>query len=133
MAEKSNHLICLVLICVPLFSANAVWLAVRTNSNRNKATLYLLKIPNALEDINGDGIRDVIAYFYHPYYCGSLGCSVEIYINKKGKLSPINFAFVLPEPKIGIIKSKSYGWYDLIVMDSNGNYRKLKWNGKEYK
>ena len=92
-----------------------------------------MKILIALEDINGDGIRDVIAYFYHPYYCGSLGCSDEIYINKKGKLSPINFAFVLPEPKIGIIKSKSYGWYDLIVMDSNGNYRKLKWNGKEYK
>ncbi|QWK13014.1 MAG: hypothetical protein KNN14_09290 [Aquificota bacterium] len=98
-----------------------------------KLTKQKVEILIALEDINGDGIMDVIAYFYHTYYCGSLGCFVEIYINKKGQLSPINFAFVLPEPKIGIIKSKSYGWYDLIVMDSNGNYRKLKWNGKEYK
>ncbi len=42
------------------------------------------KFRYGLVDLNGDGIKDAIVYFTQQQYCGSGGCTMEIYKDQGG-------------------------------------------------
>ena len=68
----------------------------------------------ALVDLNGDGIVDAIVYFTQKQYCGSGGCSMEIYRGTK-----TGFVFLSGtlrvSPPILILTASAHGWKSLAV------------------
>jgi hypothetical protein len=95
----------------------------------------------ALEDLNSDGIKEIFAYIVNSYFCGTIGCSFNIYkIKNKKVVSLIRPIFAAGFPmnieldnkgrqnKIGILTSKTMGWRD-ITIDENTIW---SWKGKNY-
>jgi hypothetical protein len=97
----------------------------------------------ALVDLNDDGTKEIISYIESAYYCGQeTGCPLNIYRIVNGKLIPLlmssfkdGFPMVIDIDKtgkqnvIGIIKSRTMGWNDILI-DGDTVW---KWHGKFYK
>ncbi len=49
------------------------------NGEREKVEIAI-----GVKDLNGDGIGDILAFFYHPFLCGSHGCSFAIFLSEGG-------------------------------------------------
>ena len=78
-------------------------------------------------DLNDDGQDEYLVGFENSYFCGSGGCTYFL-LNNDGSL--INRFSVSRSPFI-VLEEGSSGWRDLVVY-SNGQLRKLVFNGKAY-
>jgi hypothetical protein len=85
----------------------------------------------ALVDLNGDGIVDAIVYFTQKQYCGSGGCSMEIYRGTK-----TGFVFLSGtlrvSPPILVLAASAHGWKSLAVRLREGGSGVLNFNGRRY-
>lgn len=85
----------------------------------------------ALVDLNGDGIKDAIVYFTQQQYCGSGGCSMEIY---KGTKTGFEFlsGTLRVSPPILVLQASAHGWKSLAVQLREGGSGVLDFNGRRY-
>ena len=80
-------------------------------------------------DLNGDKRKDVVFTVNSSYFCGTGGCYIGIYVNKKNKYKPIDVSVLLQNTEYFYIsKNKTNGYRDLIINDE----LILKYNGKKY-
>jgi len=102
------------------------------------------KIFIALADLNDDGVKEIFAYIIDIdgiHYCGQIGCPLNIYGIKSGKLISLlrpEFIHGFPmfieidntgkQNEIGILPSKTQGWHDIVLKGGTV----WKWNGKKY-
>lgn len=89
------------------------------------------KFKYALVDLNGDGIKDAIVYFTQQQYCGSGGCSMEIY---KGTKTGFEFlsGTMRVSPPILVLLASVHGWKSLAVQLRGGGSGVLNFNGRRY-
>ncbi len=101
------------------------------------------KIFIALVDLDDDGYEEIFAYIDIFEYCGQkIGCPLNIYKNKSGKLISLlrpEFIHGFPmfieinnigrQNEIGILTSKSMGLRDIVLKGG----AVWKWNGKDYR
>ena len=80
-------------------------------------------------DLNGDKRKDVVFTVNSPYFCGTGGCSLGIYINKGKSFKSIDVSVLIQNTNYFYLsKEKTNGYRDLIVDDE----LILKYNGKKY-
>ena len=77
-------------------------------------------------DLNGDGINEYLVSFSSPYFCGSGGCNLLI-LDKNFNLVT---NFTVTRPPILVDTKTTNGWNDIILW-SNGDYHRMKFNLKE--
>ncbi len=77
-------------------------------------------------DLNGDGINEYFVSFLSPYFCGSGGCNLLVLDNKFNLITN----FTLTNPPILIDLKATSGWDDIILW-SNGDYHRMKFNSKK--
>jgi len=96
----------------------------------------------AMEDLNGDGRKEIFAYVNVNYHCGQIGCPLLIAQEKNGKLVSLlphpysrdGFPFYIEiddkgmQKVIGILPGKTHGWHDLSIEGETV----WKWDGKGY-
>ncbi len=96
----------------------------------------------ALEDLNGDGTKEIFAYIDIFEFCGQIGCAIGIYQirdNKLVSLLPPEFEYggfpifidIDKEGRqkvFGILQSKTLGWKDISLEGKTV----WKWNGRNY-
>ena len=98
------------------------------------ASIYI-----ALADLDDDGINEIFSYVESTYFCGTLGCPLDIYSLKNNILKSLldfdeGFPLVLDIDKtgkqsvIGVLPSKTLGFHDVYIV----NRTVWKWNGKRY-
>jgi len=85
----------------------------------------------AFVDLNDDAIADAVVLFEGPYWCGSGGCTMEIYRGTKG-----GFTFVsrstITLPPIRVSGEKRNGWKTLIVVSRGTGPVLLRFTGGRY-
>ena len=84
----------------------------------------------SLFDLNGDGVQDAIVLFNNSEYCGSGGCTMEIYRGIKGRFKFISRS-TITNPPIRALPEKHYGWRSLIVSSRRGSVL-MRFNGNKY-
>ncbi len=83
----------------------------------------------ATVDLNGDGRKDIVSVVNSAMFCGTGGCPLYIYINRKKNYKPIDVSILLQNMDYFYLsKRKTNGYRDLIVNDE----LILKYNGKKY-
>jgi len=89
------------------------------------------KFQYSVTDLNGDGKDEVIVLITDEKYCGSGGCTMEVFHAEKGGFIFISGSTIV-KPPIQILNSMSHGWKNIAV--STGKIRDviLKFNGKAY-
>ena len=94
----------------------------------------------ALADLNDDGTRDIFAYIDIWAWCGTMGCSMNVYRKKGRRLVPLlddphgSIMFMDIDRKgyqktFGILPGKTMGRHDIAF----GDQSIWTWNGKEYR
>jgi len=91
----------------------------------------LVEFDYALFDLNGDGIRDAVVLL-KGNYCGSGGCTIEIYQGTKDGFrflgsSPLVFA------PIRVSKKPQAGWRTVIVASRYAGNVRFGFDGKRYR
>ncbi|MEO1003918.1 MAG: hypothetical protein AAFX65_12520 [Cyanobacteria bacterium J06638_7] len=89
----------------------------------------------AAADLNGDGSDEVLVYLMGSIFCGTGGCSLQIY-----RSSAEGYVLVsdLPTSRLPVVvaDSGSNGWKDLWILKSGGGmpatYVRLVFNGEAY-
>ncbi|MEB3358719.1 MAG: hypothetical protein VKK04_18480 [Synechococcales bacterium] len=86
-------------------------------------------------DLNGDGLKEAIAYLTGPQTCGTGGCTTLIYEPTEAgyelvtRLTLVNYPIVVSD-------ETTQGWSDLVLTVEGGGatpgYRRLKYNGTTY-
>lgn len=90
-----------------------------------------------MEDMNGDGTRDVIALINLPYtyWCGMSGCTMAVFEGKQGGFAPVTEITSVYGPVV-ITDRSTFGWRDLAVRASGTNVRDrdvaLQFDGRAY-
>lgn len=85
----------------------------------------------ALVDLNGDGIKDAIVYFTQQQYCGSGGCTMEIYQGTKAGFEFLSGTLRV-SPPILVLTGSVHGWKSLAVRLREGGSGVLNFNGRRY-
>jgi hypothetical protein len=89
----------------------------------------------ALVDLNGDGIPDAIVQFKGPKYCGSGGCTLEVFRGTKQGFEFISGSTSSREP-IQLIAETHFGWQSFAVSVSGGGAKScnalMRFNGQKY-
>lgn len=90
-----------------------------------------------MEDMNGDGVRDVVALFDLPYHywCGGAGCTMMVMEAKGGGYRPVTEITSVYGPVI-LTERITAGWRDIGVRASGTHLRDrdvaLQFNGNSY-
>jgi hypothetical protein len=86
-------------------------------------------------DLNGDGTPEVVATVVGPFVCGTGGCPLLIFQERKGTLVPITTMSLFKEPLI-VSERRSNGWKNLITrvrLDAaRSTYAVLPFDGRSY-
>jgi hypothetical protein len=77
-------------------------------------------------DLNGDGIVEYLVSFSSPYFCGSGGCNLLI-LDKNFNLIT---NFTITRTPVLVDSKTTNGWNDIILW-SNGDYHRMKFNSKK--
>lgn len=88
------------------------------------------------EDINADSYLDFVVLHTSRYFCGSGGCSMNVYVaNPKGEFSAVLDLFGYTSPRIS--SHKTNGFKDIAAVRFSVKEMPVwsihQWNGKEYK
>ncbi len=89
------------------------------NESKEKVSLELTSY-----DLNEDGIKEVFVIYNSSYYCGSTGCSLELYKYIKNSWFPI--LDITSNGEVAVLKNITKTFNDLALPDT------FVWNGKEY-
>lgn len=92
----------------------------------------------AWADLNGDGLKDALAFSRDEDWCGSSGCTLLVLeaIPKEDQeeLGPFHVAAevaVVAGP-VRLLDSRHHGWADLSVVDEDGRTVRLAFDGESY-
>lgn len=86
-------------------------------------------------DLNGDGIPDAIVLLTGPDYCGSGGCSLEVFRGTRH-----GFVFIsgstLARPPVAVLPQKRFGWHSFTVSVGGGGGKScavvMRFDGHRY-
>lgn len=87
------------------------------------------KFQYSLFDLNCDGQNEAIVLITDNEYCGSGGCTLEIYSGTRRGFKFLSGS-TISKPPIRVLDDKSHGWKSIIVF-SYGDVV-LNFNGKKY-
>lgn len=87
------------------------------------------KFQYSLFDLNDDGQDEAIVLITDNKYCGSGGCTLEIYRGTRRGFKFLSSS-TITKPPIRVLDDKSHGWKSIVVF-SYGDIV-LKFNGKKY-
>ncbi len=100
----------------------------------------------ALEDLNGDGMKEILAYIIQFEYCGKGGGYCTFLILQKDKAAIWKELFrISTYPDIGIANTRNHGYHDIFfrnIIFRVSDKQKVKdrqeviiwrWDGKQYK
>jgi len=73
----------------------------------------------ARTDLNGDGRPELLAYLMGPYFCGSGGCTLQLFTPGKGGWRLLQSWTITRLPLV-VAPSKSHGWQDIWRSESGG-------------
>jgi hypothetical protein len=115
---------------------SAEWLqARRTLVARQCAQAGSLRYAWSRVDLNGDGTPEVVATVVGPFVCGTGGCPLLIFQERKGTLIPVTTMSLFKEPLI-VSERRSNGWKNLITrvrLDAaRSTYAVLAFDGRSY-
>jgi hypothetical protein len=86
-------------------------------------------------DLSGDGTPEVVATVVGPFVCGTGGCPLLIFQERKGSLVPITTMSLFKEPLI-VSERRSNGWRNLIsrvrLDAARSTYAVLAFDGRSY-
>lgn len=86
-------------------------------------------------DLNGDGAPEVAATVVGPFVCGTGGCPLLIFQQRRGRLQPITAMGLFKEPLI-VSDQKTKGWRNLISRvrwdAGRSTYALLTFDGRSY-
>jgi hypothetical protein len=86
-------------------------------------------------DLNGDGTPEVVATVVGPFVCGTGGCPLLIFQERKGSLVPLTTMSLFKEPLI-VSERRSNGWKNLIsrvrLDAARSTYAVLPFDGRSY-
>lgn len=91
---------------------------------------------SATEDLNGDGIAEVIVHVTGRGVCGTGGCPTLILRRKRNTLSIVSNIAITRGP-IRVLTTSSHGWHDISVVVAGGGIRpgysaRLSFDGNSY-
>ncbi len=87
----------------------------------------------ALTDLNGDGIPDAVVLLKGDY-CGSGGCTLQIYRRTKRGYSFVSSSTISREP-VRVLPERRFGWHSLTVLVGGGGKAcdvLMRFNGHKY-
>jgi hypothetical protein len=98
----------------------------------DKTTRYLYN----LNDLNGDGKKEVIVYVMGDSWCGSGGCTTLI-LEPQGSYYKVVTKLTITNLPICLLKTSSHGWHSLTVWVHRGGVlspyeAELRFDGKTY-
>jgi heat shock protein HslJ len=73
----------------------------------------------ARTDLNGDGKDEVFVYLMGPYFCGSGGCTLQLFTRTQSGYGLVN-DFPISRLPLIIAPTRSHGWHDLWQRQSGG-------------
>lgn len=90
----------------------------------------------SLVDLNGDGRKEAVAWVTGRFYCGTGGCSLQVFRRTKSGWRLFADAGIAHTP-IKLLAIRTHGWRDLSEWQyGGGTYRPfeawLRFNGREY-
>ena len=90
----------------------------------------------ALLDVTDDGIAEALVFEDLPGYCGTGGCTFDIYKKQNGKWTSVYSA--LAQGEIGLANTITNGYQDIFLSvhsdgSPNTNVVRYVWDGKTYK
>jgi hypothetical protein len=107
----------------------------RTLIGRQCAQAGSLRYAWSRVDLNGDGSPEVVATVVGPFVCGTGGCPLLIFQERKGSLVPITTMSLFKEPLI-VSERRSNGWKNLIsrvrLDAARSTYAVLAFDGRSY-
>jgi hypothetical protein len=82
-------------------------------------------------DLDGDGLQDAVVLLTDKEFCGSGGCTLEVF---KGTHAGLHFVSgtTLVLPPILVLPTKSHGWRTLITGSRYIGHARLDFNGHRY-
>lgn len=87
-------------------------------------------------DINNDGEEEVFAYNTLQDYCGSSGCTLNIYMKDHAeRWFAIKFDHgdgVNTYGSVAVLNAAAKGFHDLAFQLSDGSYAVWRWDGEKY-
>jgi len=105
-----------------------------TISNNQIPNKSMYKV--AFSQLNERGNKEAIVLFNDAYYCGSGGCSMDIYSEDKTGQFELVSSHTLCREKIWVSSSSNNRWKNIIIEVSNGTYKStkniLKYTGNTY-
>ncbi len=89
----------------------------------------------ARTDLNGDGTDEAFVYLMGPYFCGSGGCTLQLFSRTPNGYRLVNDVPITRLPVI-VAPSRHLGWHDIWQLQSGGGapatYGRLEFDGRRY-
>ncbi len=89
----------------------------------------------ARTDLNGDGTDEAFVYLMGPYFCGSGGCTLQLFSRTPNGYRLVN-DFPITRLPVLLAPSRHQGWHDLWQLQSGGGapatYGRLEFDGRRY-
>ncbi len=89
----------------------------------------------ARADLNGDGKDEAFVYLMGPYFCGSGGCTLQLFSRTPNGYLLVN-DFPITRLPVLVAPSRHQGWHDLWQLQSGGGapatYGRLEFDGRRY-
>jgi hypothetical protein len=89
----------------------------------------------AFHDLNGDGLKDALAYVSGPSWCGSGGCKLYV-LQNQGRTYRVVARTTVTRPPIRVLSARTKGWQDIGVSVAGGGVAThnavLRFTGQSY-
>jgi hypothetical protein len=85
----------------------------------------------ALVDLDGDGLPDAVVLVLDRAYCGSDGCTLEVFRGTTDGFSFVSGSTLCRAP-IRVTRETSHGWRTLIVATKRGGDVLMRFDGRRY-
>lgn len=92
----------------------------------------------AWADLNGDGLKDAVAFSQDKDWCGTGGCTLlvleAIPEEDQEELGPFAVAaeIAMVDGPVRVLEKISFGWADLLVTNEEGQSIRLAFDGETY-
>jgi hypothetical protein len=73
-------------------------------------------------DLNGDGRDEVMAYLMGSFFCGTGGCTLQLFTESQDGYAPVT-QFPLSRTPVIVAATKTAGWNDLFRIESERRRR----------
>jgi hypothetical protein len=121
----------MALSTVPAFAAEPPALLAAIQEHIGTGNVEAPKHRYALIDLNNDGIPDALVLLTAQDYCGSGGCTLEIYRGTGEGFEFLSGSALTSEP-IRVSAETAGGWKTLIVSTRGNDRALLRFDGRRY-